>query len=1728
VSEIAELYGLDAFRSGQDIHTGKGYPSAQKCKYGDEPATKRVVWADGRAYVPVCDKHLATAKRKLSDVVAVHDIPSPAHSLQVDDHASCEDAGQLYGGAYCLATHKPGVCAGTKRGGAQQQQQQAQPYQRPHVAVPVAPAAKTRQQSDMEQAAQGGYAAAYQHAQQLAQQLGANQGHARVQAAATDYAHALHRHGRAMARADQLHAGLQQRHDSAEARNRAIDQANAARQSAAVTRAAAQAKRQALHKVAARHPRARAHHSIWMGEVALYALGQPFQFALYALVAAAHWGCEVGEFCRNPLHPGPCKGWKHTLHAVAPGAYHAYEKTRVEKLNERRRAKIAALKAQGKPVPKSLLKDITYTAPGASQAQPGFTPPTVQGAKDVVSNIAGKVKTNVPVRAAQLTDQKLAAQAQSLHDVVTAIQGKTNVAPDAVKTALTKIKGKQGPGDKLTDHPEVQKSISALVKNVGDKKGLTDKERGALHTEITNHVEAGTPGVPQGVQDALKRPAVASIPSTAVGAPGSSPISVIQARVALKGLATMPDARRLAAYDNLTKADLAGLTDNEQYLLESDLKGLRGLAGRPGQGSVSQKAAEIHSRLFGTGTGTPAPVSAPGGAAPAHVQHVLATVARTAPGSALSKNHLTAYDKLTKAEFDGLQPSTQAKIRDDLDAARAKFLDPKKKAAADALLTRFEGKTATPATSSPPVSAPNAPAPGTPEAEVADHLAIMADPGASDAAVISAHTQARSTAWGGSDPKALRDQVEQAREKVVADPSRSDRLRTRMMADSPTGHADSALLFGTPGLSDAIFETVHQRRTGVPTSQAVERLFGADHDAVKKLPDFAQRALAEARNDAIRNMHVDSSSDARSRHRTALNLMFGTRGDDRKTYDTLDSHSQRMLQTWAKDERDGKLSAGQVRPALLHQHQYDTMTDAKYSPEAQKLISLASDTTLSGEDKLARTANEFIDKGRNGIEYNRLPEAYRRQIEDTLAHHGTLTSLYPGSSQHARHALAYMLGDLTAYDDRRVTEAVAASSSKVDRPHLDDSQRAAIYKTLSPSDLHKMDVRDKQDVLRDIQIIADNKGGASLSDRYTLQQFHDLESSRQLNSDQKRALFLADPNYAAPARSTIDILDPLTSADYHALPKVYREGIDARVDALSASFPKAYARLKAQFQPSWSPPHAPAAPVTTSARPNVQEVLDTLYGVHPKSHTTAQQLKAYAGIRTAEFQSLQPHEQSTLLGDLSYIVTTSKGGSNAARAQKLIDYFTPPGTPPGQIPNQPAHIPANAVAGQNRYPDPGGRAGMLKQATNKGQSGDGFTRKINGGSGPWGKYGAAGVMLRHVDSSGTERYLMIERGPGISDPGKWQFPGGAIDSLETPHQGATRETTEELGFKAGALDSARVHGEHVFTIQGVVGPKNGEWKYTTIAATVPSQLTPDLSTHHARAETSDAKWMTIDEIRKLDKSGKLLGPLAGGALERNVVSLYPAGTPSVGRPAPVTKKLPRLTGTPSVPKPATPHKPSTGRNLLTDKTAIDKLRQDVKQARKQYDGKTADGRLAAIGAMQGFDDTPTVVSKSEMDRLLATGDYIEVWRGVQGTHGKSAAKINEEMRSGPAYYGKGVFGNGYYLAGQKHVADRYSDNTKNSLLRILIPKAAVIEPHEKMAKEASAIASPRSKAKGGGFEDGTLYDQGRYAAAKGVDGIRIDPVSYGQRSMSSHHVSKKGQEAYNWLNRSVLIIQEAT
>lgn len=731
---------------------------------------------------------------------------------------------------------------------------------------------------------------------------------------------------------------------------------------------------------------------------------------------------------------------------------------------------------------------------------------------------------------------------------------------------------------------------------------------------------------------------------------------------------------------------------------------------------------------------------------------------------------------------------------------------------------------------------------------------------------------------------------------------------------------------------------------------------------------------------------------------------------------------------------------------------------------------------------------------------------------------------------------AHLNGTRDAHSDRRLRNAadIVNYGTKIINPH--DRNRAyadvpigRFLSDLLPSDQAKIHV--------DLDAIAADTA-LPLKVRFDAQMTRDvrLDTTRNLSLAQLTAIGTVDPSFGSTDIEVEGALNQLDKAEFDSLARPFREAVDERVKALTGPSQQLFT---AKFHPA--APSAPAATpagytptVQTNVPPHVQAALDTIYGVHPsgKSHTMAHQLSTYGALRGSDFGQLNAQEQGHLLGDLSYIATTAKGPS-ADKARKLIDRFTPAGTPSGQVPTGAVIPPANAVPGQTRYATP---LKGLEQAKDSGTSGDGWI-SLPGGGRVWGAHGAAGLLLQHVDpQTGEKRYLMVQRGPAISDPGKWTFPGGASDSKETPHQGAARETIEELGLKKDALKDALVHGDHTFSVP------NSTWKYTTVAAQVPTMIKPDLSTAHARAETSDAKWMTIDEIRALDKSGKLHGPIAGGKLEQNVISLYPQGTGQtlgqVARPGPVTRRLGRLP-LPSGGRqaPATfnawphPHKQSKGRNLVSDKTNIDKLRQDVKQARKQYDGKTADGRLAAIGNIQGFDDTPTVASRKEIDRLLATGDYIEVWRGVKGggsyrSGGKSAAQINEEMRSGPAYYGRGIFGNGYYLATQKSVASQYADNTKNSIARILIPKSAITEHYDKVEREAHAASSRSSKAKGNTYEEGTLYDPGRWAAAKGIDGIEIQS-HHTSGGGWARHVAKPGQPAFNWLNRSVLIIQEA-
>jgi 8-oxo-dGTP pyrophosphatase MutT (NUDIX family)/2'-5' RNA ligase len=225
-------------------------------------------------------------------------------------------------------------------------------------------------------------------------------------------------------------------------------------------------------------------------------------------------------------------------------------------------------------------------------------------------------------------------------------------------------------------------------------------------------------------------------------------------------------------------------------------------------------------------------------------------------------------------------------------------------------------------------------------------------------------------------------------------------------------------------------------------------------------------------------------------------------------------------------------------------------------------------------------------------------------------------------------------------------------------------------------------------------------------------------------------------------------------------------------------------------------------------------------------------------------------------------------------------------------------VPPSITTGSStKFTNPNGVPGLLKLNPNPGKSGDGWTTKADGSPGPWGRFGAAGVLFRHRGEDGVDRYLVVQRGKGLDHAGKWQLPGGGLDSNETALEGTAREVVEELGFSAADVAKGRVHGTHEVTVP-LKGGK--EWKYTSVAATLPDQLVPDLSGENAQFETADAKWLTLDEIRQLDKDGGFLAPLAKGKLEQNIISLFPdTPNPSAGKSKvaeSVVPAAPKVTG----------------------------------------------------------------------------------------------------------------------------------------------------------------------------------------------------------------------------------------
>lgn len=134
------------------------------------------------------------------------------------------------------------------------------------------------------------------------------------------------------------------------------------------------------------------------------------------------------------------------------------------------------------------------------------------------------------------------------------------------------------------------------------------------------------------------------------------------------------------------------------------------------------------------------------------------------------------------------------------------------------------------------------------------------------------------------------------------------------------------------------------------------------------------------------------------------------------------------------------------------------------------------------------------------------------------------------------------------------------------------------------------------------------------------------------------------------------------------------------------------------------------------------------------------------------------------------------------------------------------------------------------------RSGDGFV--IAGDGQPrWGRFGAAGVLVRHVEGD-DHWYFLARRSEYTHRGGTWAIPGGALNEGEPPLDGALREFMEEIGLQLADHTVAHTHESD-----------HGGWSYWTIVVDVDERFDPPAVLHW---ETADCRWVHRTELGDLE------------------------------------------------------------------------------------------------------------------------------------------------------------------------------------------------------------------------------------------------------------------------------------
>ncbi|WP_336087768.1 NUDIX hydrolase [Nocardia sp. SSK8] len=129
--------------------------------------------------------------------------------------------------------------------------------------------------------------------------------------------------------------------------------------------------------------------------------------------------------------------------------------------------------------------------------------------------------------------------------------------------------------------------------------------------------------------------------------------------------------------------------------------------------------------------------------------------------------------------------------------------------------------------------------------------------------------------------------------------------------------------------------------------------------------------------------------------------------------------------------------------------------------------------------------------------------------------------------------------------------------------------------------------------------------------------------------------------------------------------------------------------------------------------------------------------------------------------------------------------------------------------------------------------GDGWSNSP-GGVRHWGRFGAAGLLLRAPLPGGGSAVLLQHRAPWSHQGGTWAIPGGARDSHESAEHAAVREAEEEAGITADLL---RVRAQRL-TMTAPSG-----WTYVTVVADAAAPLATT-----ANKESDELAWVPENEV----------------------------------------------------------------------------------------------------------------------------------------------------------------------------------------------------------------------------------------------------------------------------------------